>query len=498
MSELPKTLSLDDIGRTDPFLGSTLKYISSMYNAETYLVGGYLRDYFLGEIPEDIDFITSADPEDTASRVAARWEGKSFCLYEEERTYRVVVETQGGAKRTLDFAPIKGQSLEDDLTYRDFTINAMAVDVERLIDEGCLRLPRDLLDKHYGWRDLDRRILRECSNESFLMDPVRLVRALRFRHILGMEYEERTLNHMKKYAPLITKAPGERVAVELMETLSYPRTSEIFSELEFTGLLQYLFPDLTDTVGLEQNAYHHLDVWSHTLLTMDELDRLLSRPEDLFPDYSRQIREHMSENLQHLFKRSSFLRLAALYHDTGKADTVSADEAGRIHFYGHQKCSEEAAKELSERLCLSRRAGGYLEKIVGRHMDIGFAADERVTPRVMRKLVVKLGDELVDIVLLSTADRLATRGPLSTQEGLREFMEFCGMLLGEYFREKELAPLLKGGDIMEELDIPEGPVVGEILAEVRGAQLEGAVSNREEALGLARDIVIRRIGDSES
>lgn len=491
MRTLPNTLSLEDIKAKDPLLGSLLEYLASLRLGEIYLVGGYPRDYFLGEIPSDIDFITSIYPESLATEVASRYEGKSFLLYEEDKSYRVVVDGES-EWRTIDFAPIKGLSVEEDLSYRDFTINAMAIDVDRLIEEKSLRLPRDLIDKHYGWRDLYRGILRECHNESFLMDPVRLVRALRFRHLLGMEFEERTLNHMKKYAPLITKVPGERISMELLETLLSPNTSSIFSELESTGLLQYLFPDLTESVGLEQNAYHHLDVWSHTLLTMQELDRLISKPEEVYPDFAVEIQEHMLKTLQDLQPRSSFLRLAALYHDAGKVATSSLDETGRIHFYDHQKQSVEAVLRLSERMRLSRKATDYLRRTVGYHMDIGFALSEKASPRALRKMISHMGDELVDIILMSTADRIATRGPLTTQEGLQRYTGFCGNLLQEYYREKETAPLIGGKDLMDELSLPEGPLIGEVLKEVRIAQLEGAVESRETALQFARDLIRSR------
>jgi poly(A) polymerase len=493
LKALPNVLSLEAIRDVDPFLGSLLPHLASLQPGEIYLVGGYLRDYFLGDIPQDIDFITTADPSIVASEVAKRWNGKSFLLYDEEKTYRVVVNGDQN-RRTLDFAAVKGPSVEEDLSYRDFTINAMAVDIERLIKEEGLRLPRDLIDKHYGWRDLSRGILRECNNESFLMDPVRLMRAFRFRHALDLEYEERTLNHLKKYASLITKVPGERVTVELMEALLISDASGVFSELESIGLLQYIFPDLTETVGLEQNAYHHLDVWSHTLLTMQELDRLLANPEKIYPAHAGEIHKRMRENLQDLQPRSSFLCLAALYHDVGKVETFTRNGSGRIHFYSHQKHSEDAVVRLVRRLRLSNKASDYLLNTVGKHMDIALNLKERPSAREIRRMINRLGDELVDVVILSTADRFATRGPMTTEQGLNIYVAFCRYLLDEYYREKDIPPLIKGRDLIEELGLSQGPMIGEILAEVRLAQMEGVVGDRIEALSLARDILSRASG----
>jgi poly(A) polymerase len=483
-------LSLEDIESADSLLGSLLPFLAAEWPGEVFLVGGYLRDFFLGDVPQDIDFVTTGDPGEAASEVASRWEGKMFLLYEEEKTYRVIVE-EGDKKRTLDFAAVKGASVEEDLSARDFTINAMAVDVERLFREERLRLPRDLIDKHYGWRDLSQGILRECHNEAFLVDPVRLVRALRFRRLLDLEYEERTLNHLKKYSSLITKVPGERLALELMETLLAPGTPGFFTEMESTGLLQHVFPELADTVGMEQNAYHHLDVWSHTLLTLQELDRLLERPEEVYPDHAERMRERMAETMQDTRTRAAFLRLASLYHDAGKTRTFTYDSTGRIHFYSHQRFSEEAVLSLSRRLCLSNKAKNYLQNTVGKHMDILTHLSGSPSAREVRRLINRLGDELVDVVLLSTADRFATRGPMSTPEGLRRYVNFCRHLLNEYYREKEVPPLIRGSDLIE-MGIPQGPAIGRVLEEVRHAQLEGLVGDREEALSLARDIISKR------
>ncbi len=488
LRSLPTTLDLGDLEKADPFMGSLMPFLASLHRGEVYLVGGYLRDFLLGAPPADIDFVTAADPEGLAREVAERFGGKAFILHEEERAHRVVVEDGAEGRRTIDFSPIRGMSIEEDLSYRDFTVNAMALDVDRLL-AGGLRLPRDLVDKHYGWRDLSRGILRECSNESFLMDPVRLVRAMRFRHVLDMEYDERTLNHMKKYAPLVTRAPGERVAVELLETLLIPDTAPIFADLEATGLMQYVFPHLVPLVGLEQNAYHHLDVWSHTLLTLEELDRIIADPGTLFPGHADDVRERLEEPLQDLYPRKAFLRLAALYHDAGKAETVSRDASGRIHFYSHQKHSREAAVELVGRLRLSRRAGDYIVNVVGGHMDIGLAMADRPSRRQLRRLIARLGEELVDVVLLSAADRQATRGTLSTPEKLRRYTAFCAHLLDEYRREQDTPPLIMGRDLIKELNLMEGPFIGEILKEVRVAQMEGALKGREDALRFVRDLL---------
>ncbi|MGQ9475606.1 MAG: HD domain-containing protein [Actinomycetota bacterium] len=487
MRELRRKLSIRDLVDEDPLVGR-LVYQMARGPEGVFLVGGYLRDYLLGRVSDDVDLVTTGDPSLLASRVASYLGEGHFLLDSEERVFRVVAR-EGKRRRTLDFSPLRGLSMEADLSMRDFTINALAVDLGRLAAEGVLELPRDLIDKHYGWRDLAVGVLRECHKESFLADPVRLVRAFRFRHLMGLEFEERTLNHLKKYSPLVSRVAGERVAAELMETLAAGGAARGFEEMESCGLLKYLFTELVDTVGLEQNAYHHLDVWNHTLATLEELDDLLEDPGKYYPEHAELVARRMGEPLQEGHPRRSFLRLAALYHDAGKPHTFSRGEDGRIHFHSHQKFSRLAILGLAERLRLSRRAREYLATVTGSHMDIGLALRSEWTSRARRRLVGRLGEDLVDVVLLSTADRFATRGPLTTREGLERYVRACRDLLDDLVMEKETPPLIRGRDLVRELGMEEGPAVGEVLRRVREAQMEGRIRGREEAIRLAEEIV---------
>jgi poly(A) polymerase len=298
------------------------------------------------------------------------------------------------------------------------------------------------------------------------------------------------LNHMKKYAALIMKVPGERVEMELMEILTSPGSSELFVDMESNPVLQCLFPELILAVGLEQNAYHHLDVWSHSLLTLDELDSLIAEPGAVYPDFAEAITARMNEALQDIQPRCAFLRLAALYHDTGKAQTFSRDERGCIHFYKHEFESTRAVKELAARLRLSRKATDYLADTIEKHMTILLTLQQMPSTKHMARIVHRLGDELVDVLLLATADRRATRGPLTGSQDMRSYIEFCRDLLAEYYKAEEIAPLIRGGDLIAELGLSQGPLIGEILDEVRMAQLEGEVTTRQEALEIARKMVL--------
>jgi poly(A) polymerase len=488
-------LRYEDVEAADPFMLEVLEHLARRVDRhELYLVGGYLRDFLLGINARDADFVTRLSPRELAADTASRFGGKMVALKEGEGIYRAALRRQRRLY-TIDFSAIKGMSLEDDLSARDFTINAMALDVWTFALQREAILPRDLVDKHYGWRDLKNRLLRECGKEAFRIDPVRVLRAARFMHAMGMRPEGRTLNHMKKYASLLSRAPGERVAVEVLEILSLPGASQIFDRLQEEGILHHIFPALDRMVGLPQNTYHHLDAWRHTLATLDELDRLMEHPEKTYPRHAVSIREHMGRRIQGPYQRSAMLRLAALFHDSGKTATWSRDDSGRIHFHGHARFSVEEMNAAARRLCLSRRSADYLEKLVERHMDLASLQKAGGSQRGLYRMLQRSGEELIDLVVLSTADRLATRGEASTPRELEGFIALGDALLELGERNAVLPPLLTGRELCLELGVEEGPVVGDLLRELREAQVTGKIASRQEALELARGALEERRGN---
>ncbi len=489
---MPDTLTaidLEHLRQRDAWLAEVLYFLAGQANG-VFLVGGYVRDLLLGRVSRDVDFAVEDDPSQLAHRVAEFVGGNVVVLHPEERIFRVMAALpQGDGFRILDFSPIKGMDIEQDLSTRDFTINAIGMALDALAIQH-VSLPGGLVDRNgYGWRDLQAGLIRECSKQVFLEDPVRALRAFRFKHVLGFEIEESTLNHLRKYAQLIRESPGERMAAELLEMLAEPGSARIFEDMGEAGLLEPLFPGLAVLAGVEQNAYHHLDAWGHTLLTLDELDRLLAEPELISPGMADTVRAHMDEPIMGEHRRRAFLRLAALFHDVGKASTATRDDAGRIHFFDHQRLSGEEVGRVAERLRLSNRAEGYLVKTVAHHMDIGFVLSGPVTPRAVRRLLQRLGDETIDVVLLSVADREATLGPLSTEQGRRIYAAFSDALLEERRRDVEIPRLLGGVDLMREFELVPGPLIGDLLDQVRFAQLEGLLETREDALHFVRDLL---------
>ncbi|MHB8780395.1 MAG: tRNA nucleotidyltransferase/poly(A) polymerase family protein [Candidatus Geothermincolia bacterium] len=469
----------------DPFITEALELLAE--RGGVHLVGGYVRDLLLERRSRDADLVIEADPAGAASRLAERFGADLVVLGGERKLYRVV--GAGVEGRVFDLSALEGADIMEDLAARDFTVNALGLDVGRLMRAG-VRIPADLADRNgYGWQDLAAGVLRECGSRSFLEDPVRVLRAYRFAALLGFTIEERTLNHLKKYAPLLMRAPGERLATELLETLSYPDSARAVAAMERDGVLRCLFPAVAIMRGVEQNAYHDLDVWEHTLVALKGLEQLMEQPERISREWASELAAHLAETLHGGYQRSVFLKLAALFHDTGKPWTQSSDAGGRIHFYNHQRRSEEEAELAVRTLKLSNRAGACVTRTIGLHMDIGFLAGERPSARAVNRLIERLGEHAVDVIFVSVADRMATRGPLSTEADFEAYVEFCRELLEMINKGKELPRLIGGRELMEELGVEPGVALGDLLEQVRLAQLEGTVRTADEAVRFARELV---------
>ena len=482
---LPRHLSYEDIAQTDPFMIEVIDFLSSLVGKqELFLVGGYLRDFMLGNPARDADFVSSRDPRWLAGETATRFGGKCFIIKEGQDIHRVTLHFEDRVY-TLDFSPIKGKPGGRPLLAGLHHQRHGHGHLELRPAEGshpasrpyrqALRLAGPLPSRVEG---VPQGIvpLRPGAGAAGHALPAPAGHGSGGAH--PQSYEE-----VRQPALPCTGRKGRR---RTAGDLSGPGTSAIFEYLQDNAILYYLFPALAPLAGVPQNYYHHLDVWKHTLLTLNELDRLIERPDEKYPRHALMIREHLRRPLMYSYSRAAVLRLAALFHDTGKAATTQRDETGRIHFHGHAEHSVEEVERAAGYLRLSRRASGSLSSVTGSHMRIASSLAGGPTHKGVVRLARDLGEETVDVVLLSTADRFATLGEASTPEGLQAFVGLCTELLEQRETDEEVKPLINGGDLLVHLDMRPGERVGSLLRQVREAQLEGKVANKEEALEWAK------------
>jgi poly(A) polymerase len=448
---------------------------------ETWLVGGAVRDLLQGKPVDDVDLATDADPEPLARRMTRAVEGHVFPLSERFGAWRVIAPDRSWQ---ADLTPLRGGSIEADLALRDFSINAMAWP----LGNG------DVIDPHGGAADLEAGLLRAVGQRSFADDPLRTMRMARFACELGLQVDQETRRLASAHSPEIGSVSPERVFYEFVRLVCSPAPLRGVELMDEAGLVRELLPELDALKGVEQNPYHHLDVWGHTLEVLEQLLALEADLPAVFGDAAPEIAAELARPLADGMTRGQALRLGALLHDAGKPATRAVNDEGRILFWGHDSVGAQMSIDLVRRFKGSTALGSYLAGLARHHLVLGFMVREAPLPRshVYRYLRVTAPVAL-EVTLLSVADRLATRGARTRQAAIDSHLEVARELAAEavHWRAAPPEPPVRGDELVRELGIAPGPEVGRLLELVTEAVFAGAVSSREDALRLAADSVQR-------
>ena len=468
-----------------------------------YLVGGALRDSLIGRENHDLDFAVPSGALKLARKIANQLTGAFFPLDEATDTARIVLIGADGTRDVLDFSGFRGPDLEADLRGRDFTINAIALDIHT----------GEMIDPLGGQHDLREKRICACSESSFVDDPVRILRAVRQAAALGFSIALETRRLMKEAAPLLKNVSAERQRDELFKMLEGPRPEASIRALGVLGVLTVLLPETLALKGVRQSAPHVHDVWTHTLAVMHHLEAILAtlanaqQESAYYTDpldgllvqhlgrFSPQISEHLKASLNTDRSVRSLLFFAALYHDIAKPQSKTIEPGGRMRFLGHDEKGALLAVKRGIALRLSNDELDRLKVIVFHHMRIHGHTDRlRDGQAPSRKAIYRFFRDVqaagVDLVLLSLADTRATLEANLTPEHWAACLQVCAILLEACYEKTEeiVAPpqLLNGNDLMRELKMQPGRAVGELLELVREEQAAGTISTREEALDFAR------------
>jgi len=435
----------------------------------SWIVGGALRDELLDREVTDIDIAVEGDPETAARQLAQEVRGPVFRLSEAFGAWRVV-DRRGG--RVYDFAPLQGETIEEDLARRDFTINAMA----RPGDGG------ELIDPLSGRLDVASRTLRVIGPEAYESDPLRPLRLARFAAELGFQPDPDTERLTAEAAAHVPEASGERVFAELRRLVLAPGAVEGLALADRLGLLHAVLPELSNLHDVEQSHFHHKDVYGHTLEVLERLIELESEADG-------ELREALDEPLADELTRGEALRFGALLHDIGKPATHSVREDGRVTFLGHDRLGEEMVRQVCGRLRTSERLSRFLQAVTRHHLVLGFLVHERPLDRraVYRYLTLTAPVE-VEVTLLSCADRLATRGK-NAERAIDAHLELARELMPAALEWRRRGPPrlpLRGDELAREAGIEPGPELGRVLEELREAAYAGEIQDRDDAVELAR------------
>ncbi|OGM31547.1 hypothetical protein A2803_02315 [Candidatus Woesebacteria bacterium RIFCSPHIGHO2_01_FULL_44_21] len=440
-----------------------VKTLSSKFEAsghELYLVGGAVRDYAMGKPIYDWDFTTDASPEKILAILGedAFYDNNfgtvGFPYKEGERPFEVTTfrtETTYSDARHPD--EIKwGNTLEEDLKRRDFTINAMALKISNLNFKILNKEDIGIIDPYDGKKDIDKKLIRAVGDpiERFSEDALRMMRAVRIASELGFTIDEQTFNAIKMHAGSIHKIAHERVRDELLKILGSKYPYEGVLLLHGSGLMDEILPELSKTFGVEQKSpgrHHIYDVGTHSLMS-----------------------------LKNCPSGDAIVRFATLIHDIGKPQTYKVQDA-IITFYNHEVLGARIAKNIAARLRFSKRDSDKLWKLVRWHQ---FTVDEHQTDKAIRRFITKVTPEYVeDMLALRTGDRLGG-GAAETSWRLEEFKKRLIEVQKQPFTVRDLK--INGSDVMKELGIKPSPKVGEILNKLFEDVVEKRVDNEKEAL----------------
>ena len=474
-----------------------LHQLLAQRDCHSYIVGGSIRDLLLGRQTNDVDIAVEGNALNIAEDVAKELGGKFVLLDEVNGIARIVIEKE--RQWYLDFSPFSGD-IKSDLARRDFTVNAMAVELSQLEATS----PLQPIDPFFGEKDLRNKVVRAVSEQIFKADPARLLRAVRLAAELDFIIEPETEALIRHHSQSITKISGERVREELLRLLSLPRSAHYLRYLDELGLLLALVPELAESKGVEQPTVHFWDVFDHSLQTVATIE-FLTRESDwdygnedilVSAPWSDEIEQHLSQDISKGSSHKALLKLGGLFHDIAKPKTKFLDDTGRARFLGHAKEGAAMTASILKRLRFSNREIDFAESLVYYHLRPAQMANKELpTQRAIYRYFRDTGDAGIDILILALADYLASRGPLLDMEEWKGHCHLINYILAEHDKQQaKVLPvkLIDGHDLMNVFSLTPGPLIGELLATVREAQAGGELSTRKEALALVQKELGRR------
>ena len=434
--------------------------IADRESMEIYVVGGFVRDLLLGLGDKDIDILVIGDGVQFARTVARDLGIESVVTF--ERFGTAMLPFDGGkiefvGARSESYSndsrkpSVKSGTLEEDLLRRDFTVNALAVSLNKK-SFGTLH------DPFHGQEDLRNKLLRTPLDpvKTFDDDPLRIMRAIRFAAQLDFSIDESALGAIGEMRGRLSIVSQERVTDEFLKILRTPRPSVALRLMHETGVMDIVFPEISQMTGIDQRKdHHHKDVFLHTCIVVDNIAQT-------------------TDNV--------WLRFTALVHDIAKPRTKEFKEGIGWTFHGHEEIGARMMKGVFRKLRLPMEPLPYVEKLVRLHLRPMVLVDDGVTDSAVRRLVFEAGNDTDDLMKLCRAD-ITSKNPKLVERYLRNYDIVMKKIVEveEKDRLRNWQPPVKGDEIMAVCGLEPGRKVGELKHAIEEAILDGKIPNEHDA-----------------
>jgi len=450
-----------------------IKAHAQKYSGEVYLVGGALRDFYLGKENFDKDIVVNRiDAEEFAKSLAESLDATFIPLDEENKIYRLILKDKINC---IDVAALMGKTIEDDLKRRDLTINSIAINLKTL----------EIIDVNNGIEDLKSKKINGISEQNFIDDPLRLLRILRFEAMLGFETDENLMKIVKKHAQKIHASATERITYELLKLFSGEYCEKALINMDKAKLLQEILPITEDLKTVPPNLHHHLDLFSHSIEVVKQI-------QELYEKISPKVQEHLQKVDFGGATRLTHLKLAGFLHDIGKPQTWTIEEDTQKHrFIKHDDVGSKMGQTILKKMKFSKKQIDYVSKMIKYHIyPSHVVAAPEINDKIYMRFVRKMENEAVDIIILAMADRLSARGVEITDEIVEKNITNLQSLMDFYLNIKDtlkpLPKLLSGDEIMELLNLKPSKELGNIIKSLQDAQLSSEVVTKKQAVNFVK------------
>ncbi|OGU67819.1 MAG: tRNA nucleotidyltransferase [Stygiobacter sp. RIFOXYA12_FULL_38_9] len=438
---------------------SKLSSTAESRSEDVYLVGGFVRDILLGRTKKEMDFLVVGDGPAFAKDFANALGINDIVIYKNFGTAHfdfqgMALEFVGARKesykRNSRNPKVESGTLDDDLDRRDFTINTLAVSMNK---ENF----GELVDKFNGIADIEKRIIKTPLDplKTFDDDPLRIMRAFRFASQLNFEIESSVIAAATEMAERLKIVSQERITEEFLKILESPKPSVGLKLLYESGVMKVVFPEIHNLGGVEQRKdFHHKDVFYHTCKVVDNLANVSG---------------------------DVWLRFAALVHDIAKPPTKRFVEGIGWTFHGHEDLGARMMKSIFTRLKLPLTKLEYIEKLVRLHLRPIALADEIVTDSAIRRLIVAADEDLEDLITLCRAD-ITSKNPTKVSRYLENY-EIVMQKVRDVKERDQLRAFqspVRGEEIMQVCGIKPSKLVGDIKTAIEDAILDGQIGNNYE------------------